>query len=63
MQTKLNEVKAELQRRMHDPIPEQGQWLEAVVRGHNRYYGVPHEPCGAVDLSVSGGLALATGTF
>src|SRR3984893_11976583 len=41
MQTKLNEVKAELQRRMHKPIPEQGKWLQAVMRGHIRYYGVP----------------------
>jgi RNA-directed DNA polymerase len=41
MQTKLNEVKAELQRRMHEPIPEVGKWLQAVVRGHIRYYGVP----------------------
>jgi len=41
LQAKLNEVKAELQRRMHDPIPEQGEWLRAVVRGHLRYYGVP----------------------
>src|SRR6266702_125094 len=41
MQTKLNEVKAELQRRLHEPIPKVGQWLQAVVRGHIRYYGVP----------------------
>src|SRR6267154_495940 len=41
LQTKLNEVKAELQRRMHEPIPNQGKWLQAVVRGHIRYYGVP----------------------
>jgi RNA-directed DNA polymerase len=41
LQAKLNEVKAELQRRMHQPIPEQGNWLQAVVRGHIRYYGVP----------------------
>ena len=41
LQTKLNEVKAELQRRMHAPIPEQGKWLRAVVGGHFRYYGVP----------------------
>ena len=31
LQTMLNEVKAELQRRMHTPIPEQGKWLRAVV--------------------------------
>ena len=41
MQTKLNQVKAELQCRMHEPIPEQGKWLHAVVGGHIRYYGVP----------------------
>src|SRR6266704_2146705 len=41
LQTKLNEVKAELKRRMHEPIPKQGKWLQAVVRGHLRYYGVP----------------------
>jgi len=42
LQTKLNAVKAELQRRMHEPIPEQGKWLRAVVGGgHFRYYGVP----------------------
>jgi RNA-directed DNA polymerase len=41
LQAKLNEVKAELQRRMHTPIPELGKWLQAVVRGHIRYYRVP----------------------
>jgi RNA-directed DNA polymerase len=41
LQAKLNQVKAELRRRMHQPIPEQGKWLQAVVSGHNRYYGVP----------------------
>ena len=49
MQTKLNEVKAELQRRMHEPIPAQGKWLRAVVGGHFRYYGVPmNQPALAV---------------
>jgi RNA-directed DNA polymerase len=41
LQAKLNEVKAELQRRMHEPIPAVGKWLQAVVRGRIRYYGVP----------------------
>src|SRR6202044_2789760 len=41
LQAKLNELRAELQRRLHDPIPEVGKWLQAVVRGHLRYYGVP----------------------
>jgi len=49
LQTKLNEVKAELRRRMHEPIPEQGKWLRAVVGGHFRYYGVPmNQPALAV---------------
>ena len=38
---KLSEVKTELRRRMHDPIPEVGKWLRSVVEGHLRYYGVP----------------------
>ena len=38
---KLGEVKTELLRRRHDPIPEQGQWLASVVRGHCAYYAVP----------------------
>jgi RNA-directed DNA polymerase len=37
---KLQEVKAELRRRLHDPIPEVGHWLGAVVRGHCQYYGI-----------------------
>jgi group II intron reverse transcriptase/maturase len=41
LQAKLKELKAELRRRMHRPSLEQGKWLEAVVRGHIRYYGVP----------------------
>jgi RNA-directed DNA polymerase len=41
LQAKLGEVKAELWRRMHDPVPEVGKWLGAVVRGHVNYYGVP----------------------
>jgi RNA-directed DNA polymerase len=41
LQAKLSEVKVELKRRMHDPIPEVGQWLRSVVDGHIRYYGVP----------------------
>jgi hypothetical protein len=41
LQAKLNEVKTELQLRMHVPIPDVGQWLRSVVGGHIRYYGVP----------------------
>jgi RNA-directed DNA polymerase len=41
MRAKLREVKAELRRRWHLPIPDQGRWLGAVVRGHLNYYAVP----------------------
>ena len=40
-QSKLKEVYAELWRRMHEPVPEQGAYLRAVVGGHIRYFGVP----------------------
>lgn len=38
---KLQEVKVELRKRMHAPIPEQGKWLRSVVGGFFRYHGVP----------------------
>jgi hypothetical protein len=41
MRTKLSAVKTELRRRMHLPVPEQGEWLGRVVRGHLAYYAVP----------------------
>lgn len=41
MTAKLHEVTDQLLRRRHRPIPEQGAWLGAVVRGHIAYYGVP----------------------
>jgi hypothetical protein len=34
-------VKMELQRRMHQPIPEQGKWLKQVVAGYFRHFAVP----------------------
>jgi len=41
LQAKLIDVKYELRRRLHDPVPEVGRWLASVVRGHVSYYGVP----------------------
>ena len=41
MRAKLREVKEELRRRMHAPIPEQGRWLRAVVTGFFAYHAVP----------------------
>ena len=41
MRTKLQEIKVELRRRMHWPIPRQGIWLRQVVTGHFGYFAVP----------------------
>jgi group II intron reverse transcriptase/maturase len=41
MRAKLKEVKTELMRRRHQPIPEVGRWLGSVVRGHFAYFAVP----------------------
>jgi group II intron reverse transcriptase/maturase len=38
---KLKEVKEELRRRMHQPIPEQGKWLSRIVAGFFNYHAVP----------------------
>jgi group II intron reverse transcriptase/maturase len=38
---KLRAVKAELMRRRHLPVPDQGEWLASVLRGHYNYYAVP----------------------
>ena len=41
MRAKLQEIREELRWRRHDPIPEQGRWLQQVVRGFFNYHAVP----------------------
>src|SRR5450631_1389849 len=41
MRAKLQAIKQELRRRMHQPIPEQGKWLQQVVTGYFNYHAVP----------------------
>src|SRR5499433_1472581 len=41
MRATLREIKEELRRRMHRPIPEQGAWIKQVVRGFFAYHAVP----------------------
>ena len=41
MRAKLQEIKKEMQRRMHQPIPEQGKWLRQVATGFFAYHAVP----------------------
>jgi len=41
MRAKLRQVRDQVRRRRHLPVPEQGRWLASVVRGHQTYYAVP----------------------
>ena len=38
---KLQEVKAELRKRMHQAVRDQGSWLRSVVRGYFAYHAIP----------------------
>jgi group II intron reverse transcriptase/maturase len=37
----LAKVKAVLRKRMHDPIPEVGKWLQRAVLGYYQYHAIP----------------------
>src|SRR5947207_1116665 len=41
MRAKLRQIKQHLRKRMHDPVPQTGQWLKSVVQGYFNYYAVP----------------------
>ena len=41
MQAKLAEIKEEMRRRLHRPIPDQGAWPRQVVAGFFGYHAVP----------------------
>jgi RNA-directed DNA polymerase len=41
MQAKLQAIKQELRRSMHQPLPKQGEWLRRVVTGYFNYHAVP----------------------
>jgi RNA-directed DNA polymerase len=41
MTAKLAQLKTELARRRHLPVPVQGRWLASIIRGHQAYYAVP----------------------
>ena len=40
LRAKLKQVKVEMRRRRHQPIPEQGNWLKQVLTGYFAYYAV-----------------------
>jgi hypothetical protein len=41
MRAKLRQIKQQLRERMHDPVPQTGEWLQSVVQGYFNYYAVP----------------------
>jgi group II intron reverse transcriptase/maturase len=41
MRAKLQQVKLQLRQRMHDPVPQTGNWLKSVVQGYFNYHAVP----------------------
>jgi group II intron reverse transcriptase/maturase len=41
MRKKLQEIKQQLRKRMHDAVPQTGKWLRSVVQGYFNYYAVP----------------------
>ena len=41
MKAKLQQIKQELRRKMHEPVPLTGAWLKRVVEGYYRYHAVP----------------------
>ncbi len=38
---KLQELKQELRRRMHDPVESVGKWLKSVLNGYYQYHAIP----------------------
>ena len=41
MRAKLQAIKEELRRRMHEPLAQTGEWLQTVIKGYYQYHGVP----------------------
>jgi len=41
VETKLQQVKQSLRERMHDPVPQVGEWLKQVLTGFYQYHAVP----------------------
>lgn len=41
LRAKVREIREEMLRRRHVPVPDQGKWLRSVLQGHLNYYAVP----------------------
>jgi RNA-directed DNA polymerase len=54
-QRKLKEIKAELRRRMHTPVPEMGRYVRSVIAGYMHYYAVPMNAVSVSDFRMAVG--------
>ena len=65
MRAKLRQIKPELRKRMHDPVPQTGQWLRSVVQGTStttRYRETTLAyPCSGIGCWSAGGIVFAAG--
>jgi hypothetical protein len=65
MRAKLRQVKQQLRERMHDPVPQTGQWLKSVVQGYfttTRYRETSRVwVCFGIGCLRSGGVPFAVG--
>lgn len=41
VRSRLKKINQTLKKNRHKPVPEQGKWLQSVVRGYFNYYAVP----------------------
>lgn len=41
MRAKLRPINQQPRERMHDPVPQTGQWFQSIVQGYFHYYAVP----------------------
>lgn len=41
MRKNLQEIKQQLRMRLHDPVPQTGEWFKSVVQEHINFYAVP----------------------
>jgi len=42
MRRKLQTIRTDLRKRRHEPVPEQGRWLQSVIRGYFAYHAIPN---------------------
>ena len=63
MRAKLRQVKQELRRRMHDPVPQTGRWLKSIVQVYFTYYAGTRKPHESGAVSGSGARALVWRTL